>query len=126
LEALPAGQDSKWEDGVIAEYQELIRRQSDELLDGLGMRAEAVELEREGSVVVGFTLRVTPERETEGTGGAGGPIRAISITDIVVQIGDTEGESGKNGGKTVYELAIKKRLADFYNMDESHIHVIIQ
>lgn len=146
-EDIPASSKSAWTDGVVREYEELILRQSQELLAELGVavasvelwleKAEAADKKNDSMVVGGFTIYVKlqegawqseqnnsdqTESETEKIKGIG----EVSITDIIVSLEKEKEEDLDQNGGSVYEMAIKKRLADFYNMDGAHINVIIQ
>lgn len=157
-EDIPASSKSAWTDGVVREYEELILRQSQELLAELGVavasvelwleKAEAADKKNDSMVIGGFTIYVKlqegawqikqpwqteqpwqfeqnsdqTESETEKIKGIG----EVSITDIIVSLEKEKEEDLDQNGGSVYEMAIKKRLADFYNMDGAHINVIIQ
>lgn len=152
---IPASSGSAWTDGVVREYEELILRQSKELLAELGVAVVSVELwletadsietiaaekEKNSMVIAGFTIYVRLQeqawqvkqpwqidqnnKDTSETNKKG--IGEVSITDVIVSLDKEEEKDRAPDGGSVYEMAIKKRLADFYNMDGAHINVIIQ
>ncbi len=146
-EDIPASSKSAWTDGVVREYEELILRQSQELLAELGVavasvelwleKAEAADKQNDSMVIGGFTIYVklqegawqseqnNSDQTESGTEKIKG-IGEVSITDIIVRLEKEKEEDLDQNGGSVYEMAIKKRLADFYNMDGAHINVIIQ
>lgn len=146
-EDIPASSKSAWTDGVVREYEELILRQSQELLAELGVavasvelwleKAEAADKQNDSMVIGGFTIYVklqegawqseqnNSDQTESGTEKIKG-IGEVSITDIIVRLEKEKEEDPDQNGGSVYEMAIKKRLADFYNMDGAHINVIIQ
>lgn len=115
-----SGEDGEeaWQDGVLKEYEALVKRQLSEVLYGLGLTVERVQLWRTDGIIDGITVWVK-EEEGQQQKGQG----RISITEIVVALEKEEGGEA-SGEDAVLEFVAQIRIADFYDMDVSHINVI--
>lgn len=133
-----SGDEEAWKEEVLSQYCRRIQEQTGELLKKRGLIVTRVELQmEEDRVVTGMMVWVaggTSGKEISGQG-AGQGIQPISITDIVIRLDSEEG--GQEGGSKaetkrsdpmetqLLKLDIKTELADFYDMDASHINIII-
>ncbi len=110
--------DEAWQDGVLKEYEELVKRQLSEVLYGLELTVEKVQLWRENGMIEGMTVWVRENgKEMEEAGQ-----KRISITEIIISL--EEETKGGSGEDAVLEFVAQMRIADFYDMDVSHINVI--
>lgn len=114
-----ASGDASWRDGVLTEYEALAKKQLSEVLHGLALTVTRVQFWITDDVIDGMTVWVAEEKAEGGETAAGG---TVSITEIVVALEreETEG-SGEDG---VAEFVAQMRIADFYDMEVSHINVI--
>ncbi|MDE7327361.1 MAG: stage III sporulation protein AF [Lachnospiraceae bacterium] len=113
--------EGAWRDGVLTEYETVVKKQLDEILAGLSLTVKKVQFWIEDSVIEGMSVWV------EGTGeGMDGEekteMEKISITEIVIDLDREEG--GKTDTDSVTEFVARMRIADFYDMDITHINVI--
>lgn len=105
-----------WQDGVRKEYEALVKGQLMELLCGMGLTVQKVQLWCEDGVIDGMSVWVSGDgKERKGQ-------ERISITEIVIAL-DGGGEEA-SGEDAVLEFVARMRIADFYDMDVSHINVI--
>lgn len=114
-----ASGDVSWRDGVLKEYETLVKKQLSEVLSGLELSVTRVQLQIKEDVIDGMTVWVEEAKE-EGESAAGK--KPVSITQIVVALEREETEI--SGEDTVVIFAAQMRIADFYDMDISHINVI--
>ena len=137
------------EQGVLAEKiteeaKQLLWQQVEQLVTADGYEllelklhwetAEAAEAdfgtELSGQVITGFTiwLNDTTCVEQERRYASQAVVETVSITDIVIELEREHGQKEnipEQANDSPAELAVKKKLADFYDMEESHINVII-
>ena len=109
--------DDAFRDGVLKEYEELVKRQLSEVLYGMELSVQKVQLWRTDGIIDGMTVWVKQNEKEGETKKAG----RISITEIVIAL-DREEENSREGA--VLEFVAQMRIADFYDMDVSHINVI--
>ncbi len=100
--------EGAWRDGVLAEYETTVKKQLDELLQGLSLTVKKVQFWLSDGVIEGMSVWVEEEK--------------ISITEIIINLDGEDG--GEPDGDSVVEFVARKRIADFYDMDITHINVI--
>ena len=108
--------EEAWQDGVLKEYETLIARQLSEVLYGLELTVKKVELWRENGMIDGMTVWVEKNGQKEEKQ------ERISITEIIISL--EEEPKNSSGEDAVLEFVAQMRIADFYDMDVSHINVI--
>ena len=111
--------EGAWRDGVLAEYETTVKKQLDELLQGLSLTVKKVQFWLSDGVIEGMSVWVEEEKEE---GGAEKDMEKISITEIIINLDGEDG--GEPDGDSVVEFVARKRIADFYDMDITHINVI--
>lgn len=118
--------ETEWKESVLAEYGILVREQAGALLKDMGLIVTRVEFQlEEDRVITGLTVWVSRKAAEQSNGYKA--VETISITDIVVSLDSEEEEELQQDSLElqILKLAIKTELADFYDMDASHIYVII-
>lgn len=140
-----AGNGERLEAMVYEEAFALLKQQTAQLVAAEGYTLERLELHVEsedktgsiagdsGEMITGFTVWLSAAAsEKTGEKASEKAVETVSITDIVIQLEDSaEADNGRKKqtaeqpDDSFDELAMKKKLADFYDMEESHINVII-
>ncbi len=112
-----AGEDA-FRDGVLKEYEAAAKKQLTKLLLGLSLSVERVEFWIQNNVIDGISVWVKeiPPKEEEKKE------EKISITEIVIALDSEEKEV--SDASSVAEFVARMQIADFYDMDISHINVI--
>lgn len=114
-----ASGDVSWRDGVLAEYETLAKKQISEVLSGLELSVTRVQFWITEDVIDGMTVWVEEERKKEESDAGKAP---VSITEIVIALERRETEI--SGEEAAAVFVAQMRIADFYDMDISHINVI--
>lgn len=126
LEASSSG-GSGFEEDVLQEYEHRMLQQMQELLKEYGVEPVRLEYRMENGCITGFDVWVSREEGIKESGQKdNSAVETVSITQIVVLLSEMkEQEEPDNPLQPILETRIRKRLADFYNMDVTHINVII-
>lgn len=121
-EEISSGEE-EWKENMLTQYCRVIKEQAGEMLKSRGVAVERVELQMEkGTVITGLSIWVSLKSPKEKQGA----VETISITDIVIRINENEEtKAGDLPELALLKMDIKTELADFYDMDASHINVII-
>lgn len=122
-----ASGDSMWEDALIEEYKSLLLEQTESIAAKEGLSVTDLRLETAENEVTGITvwMKETDKETDKETQEA---VETISITDIIVRLTNGNSPDGRREqtAASVRELAMSMKLADFYDCDASHIHVLIE
>jgi|GEM_PF-4115196 len=104
-------------DGLLTEYETAAKKQLTQLLQELSLSVERVEFWIQDNVIEGMSVWVK-----ENGKGEKDKEEKISITEIVIALDSEEEEV--TDSPDVVEFVARMRIADFYDMDISHINVI--
>lgn len=110
--------DEAFLDGVLSEYQAAAKKQLTKLLSGLSLSVEKVEFWIQDNVIEGMNVWVKEIPATDEEKKK----EKISITEIVIALDSEKEEVSDASG--VAEFVARMQIADFYDMDISHINVI--
>ena len=127
-EALIGAQDTR-NSIILEEYKEVLKKQTERLLNQKGLTILSMDAEFEDSlskanygalkslhVIAGYQKDSSKTKEE----------RKVAIDKIVVEIGEKKKEKSNSSELSPLALSTKNLLADFYNLDAQHIHITIQ
>ena len=127
-EALIGAQDTR-NSIILEEYKEVLKKQTERLLNQKGLTILSMDAEFEDSlskanygalkslqVIAGYQKDSSKTKEE----------RKAAIDKIVVEIGEKKKEKSNSSELSPLALSTKNLLADFYNLDAQHIHITIQ
>lgn len=118
---------------LINEYKRLLAQQTEKLLMPKGLRLISLEVELEeeyGSKDFGSikSMYITAGYQQEESADVN--VSDIVIEQIIISIGEEDRynsvKDNKQQGSSPLEINVKNAVADFYNLDSSHINIIIR